>query len=68
MREINLLMPVTWTWRHFWWQTKRRAMGLVVAFQPRMLIVGAEIITGDCTGFSIYIGPLWLAVVSTTAK
>lgn len=57
---IDLRLPEHYVARHFFKIRKRFAAGFVVAFSPRVLAAGVEILNGYGKGLAVIIGPFWI--------
>jgi len=57
---IDLRLPEHYVVRHFFTIRKRFAAGIVVAFSPRILAAGIEIMNGYGKGLAVIIGPFWI--------
>ena len=62
---VDLRLPESWR-RHVTWVSPRAYWMGVVAFSPRSLMFGVEIIGGEAKGLAVVIGPLWLGIAALT--
>lgn len=57
---IDITTPEGWSVRHFFRIGRRQVAGVVIAANPRILALGAEILNGYGKGLAVIVGPFWI--------